>query len=187
MRAKTLVGCLLLMELLAGLAGCEQDAVRRVRSGGACSAADSFRAEITFCRRVSRRSGQRLGVGHEFRIAEKSYVRAFVDFAGVEPQRIHSVHLVWIRPDGRELFRKYAEISVAPQEQGYRTSVCWLDAEDHAYRREEEQTATVPGFSLDSSLDISADRSRDLGEYRLRIYWNRELLLEAPFSVLATS
>ncbi len=187
MTAKKLVGCLLLMELLAGLAGCEQDAVRRVRNGEACSAADSFRAEVTFCRRVSRRSGQRLGVGHEFRIAEKSYVRAFVDFAGVQPQRTHSVHLVWIRPDGQELFRKYAEISLAPLEKGYKARVCWLDAEDHVYRREEEQTAAGPIFSLDSSLDISADRSRDPGEYRLRIYWNRELLLEEPFTVLTAS
>jgi hypothetical protein len=187
MRVKTLACNFLLVGLLVALAGCEQDSVRRFRAEGTSTASDSFRAEVTLCRRVSRRGGQFLGVGHEFRIAEKSYVRAFVEFTGVTLQRTHSVHLVWIRPDGQELFRKYAEISLAPLEQGYQTHVCWRNAEDHGYHKDEVQTTAGPVFTLDTSLDISANRSRDAGEYRLRIYWNRELLMEEPFRVLTAS
>ena len=180
--------------LLLGLAACGQEDARGVREARAAeaagaelaAAADGLQAEVTLCRKVGRRSGRRIGAGHRFVMTERSYVRALVDFAGVAPRRTNAVHLVWIRPDGRELFRRYAEVSVTPADEGYAARIGWREAEDLVRVEHEEQQNPGPGFTLDSRLNISAARERQPGTYRFRVYWNRELLLEEAFEVVSS-
>jgi hypothetical protein len=47
----------------------------------------------------------------EFPVRDESFVRADVTLHNLRPHRTYSVHLAWIRPDGREMFRRHAEVT----------------------------------------------------------------------------
>ncbi len=176
--------------VLACLAGCGQQDVARVRHGETLAAADSaavpvLEAEIVLCRRVGSKTGKRIAVGDDFaELPEKKnrYIHGFVDVAGA-PAGIHQVHLVWIKPGGKEMFRKFAEVAVAPAPEGYSTEITWLKAEDlHYARADDPRISETPGFSLHTRLNVSPEKTREPGEYALRVYWNRELLTEKTFT-----
>jgi hypothetical protein len=185
----------LALSLVTGLvvAGCESREAREQRLSdrdlhAAADTATAFRAEVTFCRRVSRKSGKPLGVSDEFTMADKSRVRAVVDFDNLRPERIYAVHLAWIAPSGREIFRKYAEVSLEPDSLGgYTTRIDWREAEDLVRVDEEIRQSKDANFTLISSLNTSLERQRDPGEYRLRVYLDRRLLTERSFLLNAAS
>ena len=186
MRSHLLVPILLIAVLLL-LSGCASEEVQQVRAVGAGEALsdDAFAAEVTLCRKVGRKSGRRIGTGHEFKMSKKSHVRAFVDFTNVKAERPYTVHLVWIRPDGREMFRKYAEVrqrAVGPDE--YHTVINWLDAEDLHKVKADTLVMTEPDFTLGSRFNISQKKEREPGLYHFRVYLDRALLLEEPFTVI---
>ena len=186
MRSHLLVPILLIAVLLL-LSGCASEEVQQVRAVGAGEALsdDAFAAEVTLCRKVGRKSGRRIGTGHEFKMSKKSHVRAFVDFTNVKAERPYTVHLVWIRPDGREMFRKYAEVrqrAVGPDE--YHTVINWLDAEDLHKVKTDTLVMTEPDFTLGSRFNISQKKEREPGLYHFRVYLDRALLLEEPFTVI---
>ncbi len=165
---------------------------------------------------------------HVFTNGADRRLRARVALQNVRPDRTYSVHLVWVRPDGRELFRRYAEVTrqrvvlprgVVPDSTGalparftarlqrrygdergaeiaarlaaspampvlvnlrhYKDAVDLADA-NLLVRLEED-----PRLRVYSHLDIAPDRDRDLGEYRLRVYLDRALLREIPFTLRA--
>lgn len=169
--------------LAAGLAlgGCESDESRRMRArddtpGPALS--------IELCRKVSKK-GKRQGVGSEFTIGSKSSVQAFADFTDLMPGRDYTAHLVWIRPDGRELFRRFAEFRLRGADGDWTADVAWKDALDlDAVRREEVRSAT-PSLTLDSTFNTSADRERETGDWRFRVYLDRRLVREEAFTLAA--
>ena len=198
---------LTLLVLLTALGGCESENVARLRAVGGDEAAESmttadpdrdldFNAEITLCRRVGRRSGRPIGQSEEFRIDEKSAVHGVVRFDQVDPGRTHTVHLVWVKPDGKESYRRYADVVVIdrladqaaadeiPPEERYESLITWKKAEDLHYARGESVIGAEPGFTLSSKFNISTDKQRDPGEYRLQVYLDRRLLLEKSFTVL---
>jgi hypothetical protein len=145
----------------------------------------AFDVTVTLCRKVGSKSGRRIGAGDKFHIAKKSQVRAFADFGNVTPGRDYTVHLVWIRPDGREMFRRYAEVLPARIETGeYQAIVRWLDAEDLHKVRVDTLTGPEPAFTLESRFNISSEKNRQPGEYRFRVYLDRALLRDEPFKVL---
>ena len=132
LKSYVVVFCLLAAALLMW-SGCSSEEVQQVRaaSSGLAPADDAFSASVTMCRKIGSKSGRRIGAGHEFIMSEKSYVRAFVDFANVKAGRPYTVHLAWIRPDGKEMFRKYVEVRQGEAEEGeFATVINWLDAED---------------------------------------------------------
>lgn len=182
----------ILAGLLASLAlgGCGQRDVAEFRAAhaaladGAALPDSAFQAEITFCRRVGSKSGRRFDVGDVFVQNDERRDRnlhAFVDVRNAPVGR-HQVHLVWLRPDGHELFRKFAEVSVAPAAGGWRTTVTWKDAVD-LDRADPEQpvVGAAADFTLASRLGVSPEREREPGDYAVRFYWNRELMCERAF------
>lgn len=145
----------------------------------------AFDAVITFCRYQSSRSGEFIDAGEHFGIFEGSRVRAYVELKNLEPDRVHSVHLSWLRPgDDFELFRKYAEIRVEEVDEGWRKVIHWKEAVDLVGYEEEVQEGPDPHVLLDATMTADPDRGRDLGVYTLRVYYNRELLTEGTFTLI---
>jgi len=184
----------MLLLLLSGLlltAGCSSDEARSFASGSSVApdrsgaeASGEFSAAITLCRKVSRKSGRPIGAGDSFKMAGKSYVNALVDFRGVQPGRTYVVHLVWVRPDGKAIFRKYAEVVQTVQEDdSFRTVIRWLDGVDLHKVKRDTLTSEEPVFTLQSRLNISNKKKRVPGQYALRVYLDRRLLLARSFMV----
>ena len=184
----------LLLVLAAALlpaGGCSQPDVAPLRRAALAGtdpdpAPGTFGGRIVFCRRVGRKSGRRLGVADRFVESDERknrYVRAFVDLHDVPVGPVHQVHLLWVGPDGKELFRKYARVTVRPDSAGFRTMVEWRDAEDLTWRRPEPPvTGARPDVTLTSRLNMSPERHRPEGTYTLKVYWNRELMLQRTFT-----
>jgi len=181
--------CILAFAMELALLGCEQDVVKQFQANQSALkqneglATDQFTASITFCKRVGKKTGRYIGRGHDFTMAEKSYVHGMVDFTNVPCDRTQSIHLVWIKPDGRELYRRYAEVLVTQTSDGYFTLTKWLDAEDLGYLKEVSHETDEARFTLSSRLNTSKVKEREVGRYKLRVYWNRELLLEDSFQL----
>ncbi|MCB1184873.1 hypothetical protein KDM41_15710 [bacterium] len=178
------------------LAGCAGDEYRQAAGatgpagqaepGVDAAAGDGFGVDVVLCRKVGRKTGKRIGVGREFTMDDKARVQALVDFRGVRDGRTYTVHLVWIRPDGRELFRRYARATTRRQpDASWLTAVAWRDAEDLNHVRAETLMTDGPAFTLDSRLNIAPDREREVGDYLFRVYLDRRLLREEPFALLA--
>jgi hypothetical protein len=187
---RTTIAILLTLPLALWLAaGCSSEEARTLAStpkiGEAAPEDTSFSASITFCRKVSRKTGRPIGEGDSFVIRPRSHVNALVDFHNATPGRTHVVHLVWVRPDGKDIFRKYAEVRVQPAGgEGYQAITRWLDAVDlHAVGTD---TVATDGqsFQLASRLNTSEKREREPGRYLMRVYLDRRLLLEEAFTLL---
>jgi hypothetical protein len=99
------------------VAGCTTDEFRdAARDAAPTAAAETafapadFQVEIDLFRRYTGARWRPVTDGR-FEIRDESHLKAEVVLRNVRPRRIYSVHLVWIRPDGREMFRRYAEIA----------------------------------------------------------------------------
>lgn len=167
--------------------GCTSEEVQQLESSltSGEKSDDAFAVETTLCRKVGRKSGRRIGAGQEFKVSKKSYVRAFVDFENVNPDRPYTVHLVWIRPDGKEMFRKYANVIQNEMGEGeFRTVINWLSAEDLHKVKSDTLLTSDPDFTLETRFNISEKKTREPGQYHFRVYLDRRLLKEEPFTVL---
>ncbi len=213
---------------LVGCTGEEADESRiydAAVAAGEEPAADLFHVDVTLHRRYTG-SKWMLDKDHVFTVKDESRIRAELEFRNVRPERTYSVHLVWIKPDGDEVFRRYAEVrrhlvslplgvqpdstgalppavvkALAAQwgdEEGARLATrlaadpeasvpvtvrTYKDAEDLGYERGKTYLDADPSFELTSTLVISRERERPLGDYLLRIYLDRRLLKEVPFTV----
>ena len=191
-----MIRMLLGMILLAGLAllaGCESREAQEWPIGQSALAVDAppdsglFNAEVTFCRKVGKKSGKRIGIARNFQPAQKRSVSALVDFSNVQRGRLYAVHLAWIRPDGKEMFRRYAEVTLvaAGESEGFETVIDWKKAENLHYLKQNSQTSATAEFTLSTRLNISHSRQREPGDYLLRVYLDRRLLLEEMFTLEA--
>lgn len=165
--------------LLVG--GCESDESRLMRAN---DGAPGPALTVELCRKVSKK-GKRQGVGREFTIGARSSVLAFADFTGLVPGRDYTAHLVWIRPDGRELFRRFAEFRLSEADGNWTADIAWKDALDLNAVRREEFKSTTPSLTLDSTFNTSADREREPGDWRFRVYLDRRLVREESFRLAA--
>ena len=181
---------LICMVLLACITGCGQVEVVKVREEATLSDAPSraetaFGAEIVLCRRIGSKTGKRIAIGDSFaELPEKKnrYIHAFLDVANASVG-IHQVHLVWVKPGGREMFRKSAEVTVAAADEGFVTDVVWFDAEDlHNRKSDDPQLSPRADFTLGTRLNVAPKKERDPGQYTIRVYWNRELAIDKPFT-----
>ncbi|MDO9695691.1 MAG: hypothetical protein Q7W56_13310 [Candidatus Latescibacteria bacterium] len=181
----------LALTALALFAGCGQDDVQAVREaaavqdGDAKTADDALQAELVFCRRIGAKSGKRLEVGDSFKASDDERdrnIHAFADLRNLPPG-VHQIHVVWLKPGGEELFRKYAEVSVAPADSArWRTQLVWKDGNNlHFSEPEEAVVGPAPELTVASRLNVAPDRKREPGTYAVKVYWNRELMLERNF------
>lgn len=110
-------------------------------------------ARITLCRRVSQKSGRRLGVDRVFTLGEQADVVACVDLEDVLTmgQRDLMFHLVWLGPGEDEFFTKRVDL-----------------------------VPTSDVATITSSISIPPTR-REPGEYALKVYLFRELIAEKRF------
>ena len=173
--------------------GCGEEDVARIRDGASLTAettatAEGFGADVVLCRRVGSKTGKRIAVGDSFvELPEKKnrYINAFVDVTSA-PVGEHQLHLVWIKPGGKEMFRKAAEVTVTATADGFTTDVVWFKAEDlHDRKADETVTSDNPDFTLHTRLNVAPGKERETGEYALRAYWNRELLAQRTFTFAA--
>ena len=191
----------------------------------AAAPADLFHTEVTLYRRYTG-SKWRLDKDHVFTVKDESHIKARVGFRNVRPDRTYSVHLAWIRPDGREMFRRYAEVTrhqvrlplgVMPDSTGVLpasviadlagqfgeeravsigerlaaepesavpvTEVVYKKAVDLGYALRKISLSDKPRFNLETRINISREKERELGDYLLRIYLDRRLLQEIPFTI----
>lgn len=225
-------GGLVLVTMLGMACGCSTGEDRQasrhaelVGAGRADEASDLFRVDVALQHRAA---GGRWRTPAEpvFPIRDDSQVKAAVTLEPLRPGRTYSVHLVWIRPDGREMFRRYAEVTrhevslppgVLPDSTGA-LPASWLRQHERRWGHEQAgqlaallaaDPAGVVGIndtvfkkpmdvqfaqhrleiggpaqvSLESRLDISRERERTPGLYLLRVYLDRRLLHEVPFTV----
>jgi hypothetical protein len=184
-----LIALALLLALTLAGSGCGQRRLEEFKAGQALLAENpnaldgKFNAQLTLCRSIGRKTGRPIGAGTEFEMREESQVGAVLEVSGVEPGEVNMLHLVWIKPGEKEIFRRYAEVKVEPAEQGYRAVVQWKKFDERHYLREEVQERDSLSFSLMSELDTSFKKQREPGEYRFRVYFNRELLFDQPFTL----
>lgn len=177
----------LILFLVCGalISGCEQSDVKEFKAvvdAGSELAEDQFGCDIIFYRAVSKKSGKLLGVKDTFKVSSKKknkYLRAAIDINNPQLDKTHQIHLGWIRPDGKEMFRKFGEVTTTKTDDGYTTNVVWLKAEDLHYSKIEDPIVSDDAtFRLDTKLNISPEKERDPGTYAMRVYWNREFLFE---------
>jgi hypothetical protein len=120
---------------------------------------DGPRATITFCRKISKKTGKLIGEGRVFTAGDKVKVRAIVELENAVSHagRDLMFHLVWIGPNQKEFFTKRI---------------------DHAVN-----DSSGP---LKSTISIHPDK-RPPGLYRLRVYLFRELIAEKTFELRAAT
>lgn len=160
-----------ILPLAAGclIFGCSQDDVAALRKG---DAADSgLVCTIALERDVRIRDH-----------AASSFFQAEVTLTGLPVGGSDQLHLVWLRPDGLELFRKFGVVEVATLAEGFTVRTTWKDAEDLHKAKLDETEADLPTFSTSSRLGI--DEQRAPGDYTLKVYWNRELLAENSITLV---
>jgi len=181
---------LLVGAVLATGTGCESQESREAVAWGPLAeagdedAAELFHVDVSLWRRYAGKTWY-YDRDDEFKVKRRSYVKARIDVRNVEPGRVYPFHIVWIAPSGHELFRKYAEAVVTPADSvGYVANIDWKKAVDLGYRKHRRREVPEPGFILESSMNISTRREREPGEYLLRVYLDRRLLLERPFTVI---
>jgi hypothetical protein len=178
-RARRWVLATALVAMLTAI-GCDSAETRRMRAG---DTTPGPQLQVELCRKVSKK-GKRQDVGHEFMIGDKSSVLAFTDFSGLSPGRDYTLHLVWIRPDGAELFRRFAEFRLEGADKSWKAVVQWKDALDLNHAQREELPADAPAVTFDSTLNLGTDKKREPGTYHFRVYLDRRLVRDEAFTVV---
>jgi hypothetical protein len=178
--------------LAVGVMGCSSDehdqalAYDQAVAAGEKPAKDAFHCRLVFHTRAGGDTWER-DKDLEFRIRKDSEVRARASFENVRPGQTYTVHLVWIRPDGAELFRRFAEATVSAADSGgYVAEVVYKKADNLPYRKVDRQESKTPSFDVETVLDISRAKKRETGEYLLRVYLDRRLLKEEIFTVVGS-
>ncbi len=109
---------------------------------------EEIQATITFCSKVGKASGKLYGVADTFTQEEEARVRGVVDLENVQPGEEVVVHVLWVKPDGKDAFVKRVEL-----------------------------IPDGPQARVKTSLTISPSR-RPPGTYHLKVYLFRKLLTE---------
>ena len=116
-------------------------------------------ANITFCNRISRKTGEPIGAGTIFSIKDKAKVYAMVDLKNREFHTSKDLmfHIDWIEPNGSSLYKRRIDM--------------------------------LPGDSsstITSSISTSPDK-RQPGNYLFRVYLFRELIAEKKFVLISAA
>jgi len=119
---------------------------------------EDINVKISFCRKVNRKSGELEGAGTEFTVMEKGRVQAVVDIEN-RFKTAHDelmFHIDWVDLNGKSIYLKRLVLPIG----------------DSTVR-------------LKSAITTSPE-TREPGEYKLKIYYFRELIAEKSFELLPT-
>ena len=74
---------------------------------------DNIKADITLCRKISKKSGKLIGIDSVFTISKKSKVYAVVNLHNLEirGKRNLTFYLDWLDPNGNSFYRKEVNYS----------------------------------------------------------------------------
>jgi len=112
-------------------------------------------AKITFCRKVGRKTGKRIGMGTVFYIKEKTKVHAFFDLENRKSFADKDImfHIEWIGPDDKSFYGKRIDLL------------------------QDDSSSTI-----NSSISITPG-NRQQGSYNVRLFLFRELIAEKRFEL----
>ncbi|MCP4550110.1 MAG: hypothetical protein GY835_26925 [bacterium] len=188
MRSNLMIAILILVGMTL-LAGCGQKSVEEHRSAIALLAAnpdaetDLFHVDLRFCRKVGKKTGKAIGVSDDFEMGKKSYVNAVVDFNNIEPGYRYAVHMIWQKPDSRQMFRKYAEVVCEKTDEGYISTIEWRKPLEINYLKEQTHKSDTPSFMLTTRLNTSLSKHRIPGEYNFKVCLHRQEIIERSFTL----
>ena len=114
---------------------------------------DDISADITFCSRISKKTGEPVGEGTIFSIKGNAKVFALINLKNLEnyPDKDLMFHIDWTDPEGNSFYKKRIDL-----------------------------LTNDSSSAITSSISISPDK-RQAGNYTLRFYLFRELIAEKKF------
>ncbi|MCK4304228.1 MAG: hypothetical protein KAY24_08305 [Candidatus Eisenbacteria sp.] len=144
-------------------------------------------ARMFLYRIKSRNTHERLGIGRSFVTEERRQVRAVLQMDGLNPGTALLLHLMWINPEGKEVFTK--EVHILPgdwnseaRRDTLRKSRVMLDPDAGFF--EMESRYGVSPSRIDEELHKPEDKRRfKPGTWTVRAYLFRKLLLETSFEL----
>ncbi len=118
---------------------------------------ESILANITLCRKVSKKTGKRIGVDSVFTVKKRRNLRAYVDFQNrfVYGNRELLFRFEWVDSTGQSFYRKQYDLSPS------------------------DTISTIR-----SSISIAPDK-RDIGEYSVRLLLFNKIIAEEKFVLQA--
>jgi hypothetical protein len=116
---------------------------------------EGINAKISFCKKISKKTGEKIGQGTAFTINEKTKVYAIVELEDKESSKYQELmfHIDWIGPNGKSFYKK--RIDIAP---------------------------TDSSSTIKSSISTTPDK-RQPGIYIFRVFLFRELIAEKKFEL----
>jgi hypothetical protein len=116
-----------------------------------------IKAKIILCRKLSRKTGNPIGVGTTFTIKEKAKLKAIVN---VEKEKIKTneqmtFYLKWKEPDGKVFYKKRIVY-----------------------------TSSNPNFTITNSITITPEK-RLPGNYTLQVVFHKKIIAEQNFELIA--
>ena len=117
---------------------------------------DGISAQITFCNKISSKTGKPIGEGTVFSIKEKAKLVSVIDLKNISFHRSSGLmfHVDWIDPDENSFYKKRIDI----------------------------QSGDSSSF-ITSSISLTPGK-RKAGNYNLRVYLFRELIAEKKFQLV---
>jgi hypothetical protein len=193
-RSDSLTGCLTAVLLAAVLAstGCEPYGVGAPAGADTVSAALGSgplggTAHLFLYRISSRETGERLGVGRSFRVEPDRQVRAVLQLEGWDPRRDALVHIMWINPDGKEVYTKETTVLAgdwADEERRAALAKRRIHLEPETGRLEIESRYGVDPIRLEEELHRDPEKRRfKLGTWEVRAFLYRKRLLTTSFEL----
>ena len=145
-------------------------------------------ADLFLYRITSRKTGERLGVARSFRVEQDRQVRSVLQLHGLKPGTELLVHVLWLNPDGKEVYTK--EVHIREQDWSnealraeFENNHVLLDAAQGLF--ELESRYGVGPDRIDEELHKAEDkREFKLGTWTVRAYLFRKLILETSFELL---
>jgi len=116
---------------------------------------EGITAKITLCRKVGKKTGNRIGTGTVFTIKDKAKIHAFFDLENRKAFADNEMmfHIEWIGPDGKSFYRKRIDLL------------------------QDDSSSTI-----NSSISINPGK-RQRGSYKVRFFLFRELIAEKRFEL----
>lgn len=144
-------------------------------------------ANLFLYRVTSLKTGQRLGIGRTFAMEERRQVRAVLQFEDVAAGTPLLVHIMWINPDGKELYTKQIDITAEDWHSAARRDTLAksrIDLDPDAGRVEIESRYGVSPARFEEQFHKKEEkRTFKEGTWEVRTYLFRKRLLSTTFEL----
>ncbi len=149
--------------------------------------AGAGQANLLFYRISSRKTGERLGVGHTFKVEEHRQVRTVVQLEGVKAEQPMLLHFLWLNPNGKkartqDIYISADDWSADTLRAELQNARVKLDSVNGTL--EAESRDGVSPFKFEREVDkAESDRTFMTGTWSVRIYLYRKLLMTGTFEL----